>query len=131
MSKFLSKFVLIFLMACIPLQGIAMQVKAAAQRDAVAGLAMAMHGDIADSHDCCPPGHADQAQMDHDEHSPAPHHSAGGECSHCPLCSVSAPPAALPPLVSDGSPALYPTPALHLSSFYPELPQRPPLVRPL
>lgn len=122
MSRFLNKFLLIFLMACIPLQGVAMQVKAAAHQDMVSGPAMDMHGDMADEHDCCP---HDQANNDP---APAPH-SLGGECNHCPLCSVSAPPSELLPLVSEGSPALHPTPASHLSSFYPEFPQRPPLAR--
>lgn len=119
MSTFLRKFLLVFLMACIPLQGIAMQTGAFAHQG-ISDQAAPSHDEMGASHDCCP----------HD--MPAPDqttHSAAGDCSHCPLCGATLTPSVILHLGVNSVAALHPAPAPHLTRFYPEQPKRPPLAR--
>lgn len=118
MSKYLSKFLLIFLIACIPLQGYAMQAKMVAHQE-MQDHTMLQHGDMGMTHDCCP----HDAPPGHDQHAP----SLGGDCSHCPLCGVSLVPTLLPALDAPAVALLHPAPPHHVTRIYPEQPQRPPL----
>jgi len=120
MLKFLSNFLLMFLIACIPLQGYAMQVRMSAHQE-MQNHAVPQHGDMEMTHDCCP----HDTSLSHDQ--PAP--SLGGDCSHCPLCGVSLVPALLPPLVAPAAATQYPAPPHHVTRIYPEQLQRPPLSR--
>ena len=121
MSAFLRKLILLLLIACLPLQGMAMCVKALTHHDQQAShhaMSMPMDGDMA-GHDCCP----------HDDSSPAQPQNSCGDGSHCPLCHVSITPTVILPLFTSGNPTLYPAPLQSISLFYPEQPQRPPLNR--
>ncbi len=120
----LRKLILLLLIASLPLQGVAAGVKALAPHGQPAeGHVMAMDGEMAVMHGGC------HGQQDNHDASPAHPLSPCGDGAHCPLCNVSIPPAVAPAKLSGDAPALYPAPALHISLFYPELPQRPPLSR--
>ena len=118
MSAPLRKLILLFLIACLPLQGLAAGFKALAQHgEQASAMSMTMDGDMAAMHDCCP----------HDDGAPVQPQNSCGDGHHCPLCHVSITPAVILPLLANGNPTLYPAPPLSISRFYPELPQRPPL----
>lgn len=115
----LRKLILLLLIACLPMQGMAMCVMSVAHHEQqTSPHTMQMGGDMA-GHDCCP----------HDDSSPAQPQNSCGDGSHCPLCHVSVTPTVILPLLGNGDPALYPAPLLSISLFYPEQPQRPPLNR--
>lgn len=125
MSAPLRKFILLLLIACLPLQGLAMGVKALAQHEQAShAMTMSMDGDMAGhdiiaSHDCC----------HHDDASPAHPMNSCGDGIHCSLCNVSVTSSVILPLLATGAAALYPAPPLSVSRFYPEQPKRPPLAR--
>ncbi|TAL20931.1 MAG: hypothetical protein EPN94_12755 [Nitrospirae bacterium] len=133
MSAPLRKFILLLLIACLPLQGLAMGVKALAHKQAGYAMTMPMDGDMTGhdmaghdmashdmaSHDCC----------HHDDASPAHPMNSCGDGAHCSLCNISVTSSVILPLLATGAAALYPAPPLSVSRFYPEQPQRPPLAR--
>lgn len=124
MSAALRKLILLFLIACLPLQGLAAGVKALAQQQQPAHeMAMPMDDEMAGMHGCCQHGHDDESS------SPAQPANSCGDGTHCPLCSISVTPTAILPLASNANPTLHPAPLQYISRFYPELPQRPPLSR--
>ncbi|MBS4098935.1 MAG: hypothetical protein KGZ83_19095 [Sulfuricella sp.] len=118
MSDFLRKFILVFLIACIPLQGFAMQ----ARMHAPQGMADSELSLSAAAHDCCP---HDMSDMSTGHAQPS--HTLGGECSHCPLCGVSLTSSLFLFQEVTAAAILHAAPLPHLSRFYPEQPQRPPL----
>lgn len=113
MTDFLRKFILLLLIACLPLQGLAVGLKMQAQHER-AGHTMVMADDMTE-HDCCSHNDANPAQ------------NSCGEITHCSLCSVTVTPGVILPLLTSGDAALYPAPTPSISHFYPEQPQRPPL----
>lgn len=124
MSSPLRKLILLFLIACLPLQGLAAGVKALAHHEQQAsGHAMSMDMPMDDAmagmagHGCCP----------HDDTAPAQPANSCGDGSHCPLCHVSVTPTVILPLPANGNTPLHPAPPQSVSRFYPEQPQRPPL----
>lgn len=123
MPATLRKLILLLLIACLPLQGLAAGVKSLAHPGQQDGKhAMATDGEMAAMHGGC------HGQQDNHDASPAHPLSPCGDGAHCPLCSVI-PPAVTPAKLSGCAPALYPAPASYISLFYPEQPQRPPLSR--
>lgn len=121
MSSPLRKLILLFLIACLPLQGLAAGIKALAHHgEQTAHHAMDMPMDDGSAgHDCCP----------HDDGSPAQPMNACGDGSHCPLCHVSVTATVILPLFTNGNSTFHPAPPPSISRFYPEQPQRPPLAR--
>jgi hypothetical protein len=116
----LRKLILLFLIACLPLQGLAAGVKALAhpeqQQSSHHAMAMTMDDDMAE-HGCCP----------HDDTTPAQPMNSCDDGHHCPLCHVSVTPTVILQLLANADLTLHPAPALSISRFYPEQPQRPPL----
>jgi len=117
----LRKLILLFLIACLPLQGLAAGIKGLAhQQQAAHEMVMQMDDGMAGMHGCC----------HHDHDAPPPDQSNScGDGVHCPLCSISITPSVTLPLTINGNTALHPAPLQFISRFYPELPQRPPLTR--
>jgi hypothetical protein len=120
MSDALRKLVLLFLIACLPLQGLAAGV-----------MALSHHGRQTAQHDMSTPMDGDMHGCCHHDHdtSPAQPQSSCGDGAHCPLCNVLLVPDTPLMLGTAGNSSLYPTSSPHISLFYPEQPQRPPLVR--
>jgi len=114
MIEILRKSLLLFLIACLPLQGLAVGLKVQTQHEH-AGNHMTMADDIME-HDCCSFNDENPAQK------------SCGDSTHCALCSVTVPPGVILPVPTSGDTTLYPAPAPTISHFYPEQPQRPPLV---
>ncbi|MFA7241310.1 MAG: hypothetical protein WC091_14460 [Sulfuricellaceae bacterium] len=124
MSAPLRKFILLLLIVGLPLQGLAMGVKALAQHgQADHAMTLSMDDDTA-GHDM-----ADHGCCHHDDASPAHPMNSCGDGTHCSLCNLSVTSPVVLPLLATGDAALYPAPLLSVSRFYPEQPQRPPLVR--
>ena len=124
MSASLRKLILLLLIACLPLQGLAMGIKVPARHGLPAhAMTMPMDDDMAGGdmagHDCC----------HHDDSTPAHPMNSCGDGTHCSLCNVSVTPDVILPLLAIGNFALYPAPPQSVSRFYPEQPQRPPLAR--
>jgi len=122
MSAPLRKLILLLLIACLPLQGVAAGIKALAHHQQPAHqMTMPMDEDMAGMHGCCP--------HDNGDHAPSQPLNACGDGIHCPLCAISVSPAPILPLAANANPTLHPALLQHISRFYPEQPQHPPLAR--
>jgi hypothetical protein len=119
MLSFVRRFILLLLIAGLPLQGYAMQI-GMVEHQGMHDHVMSVQEPSLDEHGCCP-----HDMRQHGE--PADQSVPQGDCSHCPLCGTSLPVSPTSAAERNSTAILHPATEPAVSDFYPDLPQRPPL----